>query len=127
MMILVSCGNRKLDHPAPAKDLYVGSYFKSARRAAESTGQPWLIVSAKYGIIDPETVIAPYDATIKTRADQRALARLVSTQRPPAAAESWLGINYDEALAWVGWQLTNPLIGYRMGQRMGWFTQKAAA
>jgi hypothetical protein len=32
------------------------------REYAEATGEPWKILSAKHGLIDPEDVIEPYDA-----------------------------------------------------------------
>lgn len=61
--IIIACGSKKRDHPAPARDMYIGALFRNARRAAEATGQPWWIMSAKYGIIPPDQVIEPYDMT----------------------------------------------------------------
>ena len=61
--IVIACGSKKRNHPAPARDMYVGSLFKNARRAAESTGLPWYIMSAKYGILRPDDIIEPYDMT----------------------------------------------------------------
>jgi hypothetical protein len=31
---------------------------------AEASGRPWLIVSAKYGLVVPSARIAPYDVTL---------------------------------------------------------------
>lgn len=61
--IIIACGSKKLDHPATAGDMYVGALFRNARRAAEATGLPWWIMSAKYGIIPPDEMIEPYDMT----------------------------------------------------------------
>jgi hypothetical protein len=61
--VLIACGWHKLDRAAPAKDIYIGSQFKFARSAAESTGLPWFIMSAKHGILPPNKIIEPYDAT----------------------------------------------------------------
>ena len=61
--VVIACGSKKRNHPAPARDMYVGSLFKNARRAAESTGLPWYIMSAKYGILRPDDMIEPYDMT----------------------------------------------------------------
>src|SRR5262249_3487912 len=39
--ILVSCAATKLDHPAPAADLYTSPLFIKARSYAEASGHPW--------------------------------------------------------------------------------------
>ena len=63
-IVLVGCGKEKLQRPAKAKELYTGPLFRKARAYAEKHGDLWRILSAKYGLVDPETVIAPYDATV---------------------------------------------------------------
>ena len=65
--MIIGCGSAKLDRPAAAKDIYTGSLFRAARRHAETSGKPWRILSAEYGIIDPDEVIAPYDRRIESR------------------------------------------------------------
>ncbi len=32
----------------------------------ERTGAPWFILSAEYGLLSPETEIAPYERTLNT-------------------------------------------------------------
>ena len=71
---VVPCGAAKLDRPAPARDLYTGAMFRhtfgNATQCAaldEAAGYGparVLILSAQYGLIDPDTVIAPYDLRI---------------------------------------------------------------
>ena len=63
-VVLVGCGAEKLPAPAKAKDLYTGPLFKKARAYAEKFGDEWRILSAKYGLLDPERVIEPYDLTL---------------------------------------------------------------
>ena len=64
---LISCGKEKLDHAAPAHDLYTGSYFKLCKKwITKRTGEhsrcsEWAILSAKYGLVMPDQVIEPYD------------------------------------------------------------------
>lgn len=65
-IVLVSCGNRKLDAPAPAKDLYVSPRFQEARKFAENYGDSWFVVSAKHGLTAPEEVLTPYDVDLRT-------------------------------------------------------------
>lgn len=61
---LVMCTRRKLDHVAPAKDLYIGSSFIESRRIVEETCDAWFILSAKYGLLDPEFEVEPYDVSL---------------------------------------------------------------
>lgn len=66
-VVLIGCGATKLDHAAPAKDLYVGNLFRARRAYAEATGAPWAILSARHGLVLPDTVIEPYDVTLNGR------------------------------------------------------------
>src|SRR3546814_11212990 len=45
-------------------DLYASPWFQKARAYGERQGGAWFILSAKHGLIAPETVIAPYDETL---------------------------------------------------------------
>lgn len=65
MITLVACGSRKLDHAAPAGELYVGPWFsKAARYVKEVLKTDWAIMSAKHGLLDPTQVIEPYDVSL---------------------------------------------------------------
>lgn len=65
-LVVISCGGKKRNHPAPAALLYTGGYFTSCRAAARSLRPThgWRILSALHGLLDPHTVIAPYDKRI---------------------------------------------------------------
>lgn len=60
-VVIVPCGGRKLDRPAPAGDLYTGSYHQACRRAAAARGGRVLILSALHGLLPLNQEIAPYD------------------------------------------------------------------
>jgi hypothetical protein len=61
-LVVIPCGSRKLDHPARAADLYTGSYHCACSRAARTLRpERLLILSARYGLVDPDEVIEPYD------------------------------------------------------------------
>lgn len=64
-VVIVPCGGAKLTEPAPAGDLYVGSYHRATRRAAAAiaadTGARVLILSALHGLLELDRVVAPYD------------------------------------------------------------------
>ena len=60
-LYLIACSQSKLDHAAPARDLYTGQAFKLAIKAAEAASADILILSALHGVLEPEDIIAPYD------------------------------------------------------------------
>ncbi|GKZ16079.1 DUF6884 domain-containing protein [Haladaptatus sp. T7] len=63
---LVSCTKSKSDEPAQPRDLYEPStLFRKASDYCERTYDEWYILSAKYGLLDPEgPPIEPYDETL---------------------------------------------------------------
>lgn len=58
---LISCSSSKRRHDAQAQFLYNSAVFKESRKYARRFSDTWYILSAKYGILLPETVISPYD------------------------------------------------------------------
>jgi len=58
---IVACSKEKEQHEAPAKDLYISKRFKLARKVAEAYADQWFILSTKYGLLEPNRVIVPYD------------------------------------------------------------------
>lgn len=62
---LVGCVKSKLGHAARAQDLYTSPLFQGRRRWVEQTCGRWFILSAKHGLLYPDTVIAPYDLTLR--------------------------------------------------------------
>ena len=71
-LYLIACSARKLEHPAPARELYQGQAFALACRAAEVAGADVLILSALHGVVNPAQQVAPYN---------RALADMNTQQR----------------------------------------------
>lgn len=64
-LYLVACSKRKASSACAAQDLYRGDLFRAARAYVESRSAPWLILSAKYGLLEPQTPIAPYDFSLR--------------------------------------------------------------
>ncbi|MFG2358383.1 DUF6884 domain-containing protein [Streptomyces sp. NPDC048521] len=61
-LVVIPCGARKLDHRARAADMYIGSYHRACRRAAEALRPDRLVIlSARYGLLDLDDEIEPYD------------------------------------------------------------------
>jgi len=60
--VLVQCTDSKRDEKSMAQNLYDEStYFCKMRAYAIATGAPWFILSAKHGLVHPNTEIEPYD------------------------------------------------------------------
>lgn len=68
LVAIVGCGKSKLDHAAPARELYTGNLFRAAARDVESRGLPWFIASARAGLVTPDQMLQTYDQEL--RADE---------------------------------------------------------
>jgi hypothetical protein len=65
LVVVVGCGRKKLSEPAPAREMYTGALFRSCMEAAESLRPDrLLILSAKYGLIDANRRVRPYDVRL---------------------------------------------------------------
>ena len=60
-LLLVGCVKTQLDHPAPADELFISPLFRYRREFAERSGRPWFVLSSRYGLVAPGTVVDPYD------------------------------------------------------------------
>ncbi|MCL2569687.1 MAG: hypothetical protein FWE16_00595 [Firmicutes bacterium] len=67
-VILISCVSKKIDKSAKAKDLYISPLFIKSLVYAQKLGSDRIfILSAKYGLVDSEQIIEPYDETLNTK------------------------------------------------------------
>ena len=70
-IILISCVSKKLPHKAKAKDLYISPLFTLNYQYAKSLNPDKIfILSAKYGLLNPEQEIEPYNETLNTKSTQ---------------------------------------------------------
>lgn len=83
-IVLVGCGSKKAREPRRAIDLYIGRLFLLRVAYAQKfyPGARLYILSAKYGLLEPDKVVAPYDETLKKWpiARRRAWAKKVLRQ-----------------------------------------------
>ena len=85
VLVVVSCGRRKIwdrfpaTGPVRARDAYIGAPFKVNREYAEKFADRWVILSAKYGLIDPDFVVpGNYNVTFKDpRTNPISISKLV--------------------------------------------------
>lgn len=140
-VVLVSCGLKKAPSSAPAAELYIGNVFRAARGYAEASGSPWFILSAKHGLVAPDQVVAPYDATMteKNEAEREAWARAVVDElehrfpHEKVDLEVLAGEKYEKPLRAElerrlahrrAWYLEAPLAGLEVGERLAWFKER---
>ncbi len=71
ILTIVPCGQSKIWKSKPkhgfekARNAYTGAPFKVNRQFAEKFSEKWLILSAKYGFIEPDFEIEDYNVTFK--------------------------------------------------------------
>lgn len=145
---LVSCGASKLDHPAPARQLYTSNLFRLSAKYADRFFDAWYILSAAHGIVRPDDELRPYDRSLRDlRMNEREgwggraashlvhLERGIRASRRPGSARlqgerfgsydattsiTLLGGSvYADAMAWHV-ECEQPLAGLSIGKRMQW-------
>ena len=64
-VVLISCVSKKQAHKAKVKDLYISPLFRKNLAYAQKLKPDMIyILSAKYGLLDLDTEIEPYDLTL---------------------------------------------------------------
>jgi hypothetical protein len=129
---LVGCVKSKQAHAARAKDLYTSPLFRGRRSFVERTRDPWFILSAKHGLVDPEAVIEPYDVTLtaastteRRRWSQMVLASLEATVAGSTdltvefhAGAAYRDFGLVEGLARRGAKVVVPAAGMTQGEQL---------
>ncbi|SFL38148.1 DUF6884 domain-containing protein [Geodermatophilus ruber] len=138
-VVLVGCSSSKAPTPRPAAELFTGGAFGKARDLARSSGLPWYVLSAKWGLLDPDEVVAPYDVYLGDRSTEyrTAWGAWVVAQLADrhdlrgAVVEVHAGRTYCDPLAAplaaAGATLHQPLAGLRQGERLAWYARTPAA
>lgn len=108
---LVSCSARKLDHAAPARELYTGDLFRLSMAWLEARDHVYPnvgILSAKHGLVMPDDEIEPYDQPVADFGtdERKAWERLVHEQLMGRWGAGRIytvlaGADYRRALRWL--------------------------
>jgi uncharacterized HhH-GPD family protein len=133
-LILLGCVKTKLPSPAPAKDLYISALWHKRRAYAEVSGQPWRILSAKHGMLDPDEVIEPYDLHLASQTSEYQRAWSTTVAEAVLALLRQLGLSSVEihaSSAYVlglrpllrdaGVRVIWPFEGRRQGEHLQWY------
>lgn len=133
---LVGCASQKLQRQAPARELYVSQLFKKASAYAEATCDRWYILSAKHGLVAPDTVLEPYDMKLGTISGPPIghWAKVVRNQLKDEIAGienlrlvALCGGQYRTALVGGKWEYETPMEGLGIGQQLAWLTARLGA
>ncbi|MBN2549514.1 MAG: hypothetical protein JXB15_10175 [Anaerolineales bacterium] len=134
IIVLISCVSKKSLATSPARDLYTSDWFKKAARYAGEIADEWYILSAKYGLVHPDQVLDPYNATLKTMGKRarmnwadRVFTELKKHIQPGDTVVFLAGQAYREYLAEgisrLGCKIDIPMEGLRIGEQMQWLNQ----
>ena len=137
--ILVGCVAQKRDEPSAARDLYKSPLWRKRRHYAEHSGKPWAILSAEYGLLSPDEVIAPYDRYMESqsRAYREEWSRTTADSIVASAnsvgadtVELHAGAAYlDHGLVRhieaAGLSVSRPLKGLKIGEQLAWYGRSA--
>jgi hypothetical protein len=138
---LVGCVKAKADSPRHAKDLYLSPLFRGRRRFVERSCTEWWILSALYGLLEPDETVAPYDLALKDlgRAERRtwsdrvlmAIDERIMT-RTGDVVEMHAGAEYRDfglvaGLTRRGCQIENPTQGLGIGRQLKFYEAAGGA
>ena len=135
IIYLLSCVGQKRSAPLHARDLYTFPLVPQGSHLCGRDGQPWFILSAQYGLVHPDEMIAPYDLTLNTMpvADRRQWASRVLTQLEQhlngiRSVTFLAGRRYREflepSLRSRGLVVSIPMEGLRIGEQLSWLTRE---
>lgn len=139
-LTLISCSKVKLPvSEAPAGELYSSSLFRKARAYAEHLGDEWGVLSAKYGLLNPDDVVPNYDLTLNdlSKEDRNAWAYGVASDIIDHHSEIKMlvllaGRNYVEPLVDILSSaaphilIHQPLKGLQIGERLRYLSEVVA-
>lgn len=139
-LALLSCTKSKLRTASPAAELYSASpAFRLAYEFARRHADDIVILSAKYGAVRPDKVLAPYEETLKGAPRARKCAWAGAThatlrgmsEYQKAINVLWLAGRdyYDELLPLIdgdGKQSELPLARMPQGKQHQWLRRKLA-
>lgn len=138
-IILLSCTKSKLDHPAPAQELYSASpmFNKTLEYGKSLKPDKMFILSAKHYLVPLDKKLAPYEKTLKemSKDEKEAWGEEVNKQMLSK------GINYqkDNFIFLTGKEYMKPLLKYipenniempmegkRFGERLKWLNTQVS-
>lgn len=137
-LILVGCVSSKRPEASLAKDLYTSTLWGKRRRYAEATNRPWAILSAEYGLVQPDDVIEPYDRYLESQpveyrrrwsasvADAviQMCRNIGATSVEIHAGKAYIEFGLEYRLRQAGIRVARPLEHLRRGEQLAWYNAR---
>ncbi|RAM50020.1 MAG: hypothetical protein C6Y22_19725 [Hapalosiphonaceae cyanobacterium JJU2] len=133
--LVAGCG-KQLIYPAAAKELYCSQHFQVCRRYVEEQQEPkWYILSPLHQVLDPETIIDPYDKSPYSLSHlerliwaQRVAERLMQVASPEIEFVFLTGklyrIEVEPILQANGYTTRIPMKHLAIGQQLAWINEQ---
>lgn len=132
---LVAGTRTKRDGARRAEELYDSALFHKSRRYARAHFDRWYILSARYGLVDPDRIIEPYDVTLEGMAEAARMAwsllilrAVLRRAKADDAITLLAGDDYREFLVPElearGYTVHVPLAGMRIGEQLRWLDDR---
>lgn len=131
MIAFIACSKTKRKTPGMAKNVYASDLFKKSYAYAIKHADRVYILSAKYGLITPETYIIPYEKTLN-KASEKERKRWAYTVfqtfirwggQTEEPALFLCGENYRKYLMRLFPNGTAPLKGLSIGNQLKWYKE----
>lgn len=129
---LVSCSKLKRTSPCSARELYsASSTFRMSAQIIERTCDSWYVLSALHGVLEPQTVISPYDEPLGLPVRSALWATLVRGRllelHDPKTTQYLVLAGRRYAAVTDGFpHVEEPLRGLGTGLRRRWLARKLA-
>lgn len=131
---LVACAKKKRKGVHRACDLYVSSLFRSALEYVQHRFEQYYVLSAKYGLLHPNTEVRDYDETLNAIHvnERRKWASDVAVnirKHIPKGSEIhfFAGVKYRKELMRLlaaDYRFKTPLKGLSIGRQLQWYKHK---
>lgn len=132
--LVAGCG-KQLTYPAAAKDLYYSQHFQACRRYVEDQDFRWYILSPLHQVINPETIIKPYDKSPYSLSHQERIlwARqvaesLIQIASPEIEFVFLTGKLYRQEVTPIlqakGYETKVPMQHLAIGQQLAWIKKE---
>ena len=135
-LVLISCSKQKSfaedDETIVAGNAYCSNLFRKSKDWADNRSMDWAILSARYGLLNPNQPITDYDLTLNELSPKQRkqwadnVAKQMMMRPKPEKVYLLAGSNYSRDLKPIlesnGLEVEEPLRGMQIGERLSELT-----
>jgi len=133
MIIFLACTKSKANKPCKAREMYQGELFKKSLRYAQRLNPRKIyVLSAKYGLLELDDQIEPYEKTLNgaTKKERQQWSGMVYKQLQKKGVDFneeaifLAGENYRYFLKQLFTKASMPLKGLSIGRQLQYYKQR---